>query len=286
MSSLLIRAKHNIGNYDLKFAEEAKMADLGEKILELTGVPISGQRLICSGKQMPKDLKVTLKRSWYNLKDFNPYYFYSGRFKDWQQVDDSREEAWPWEGGGLQGDLELEKKSKNIENKMEEVAKEVNVKTVVLKPDHNYVKIGYLNFRFQIDGISKGYLDKSLQAKAFKSLLKRVKHTNEELQKLMENLDGISLAEQKLSAANVCKATLNISRNPLEVISKVLTTFGNTPLCPPKYSKVRGVPGFWGCGIGCVNIHICVKFFLLSWEYMWVGIIKPQKKLVMFWAKV
>ena len=37
------------------------MADLGEKILELTGVPISGQKLICSGKQLPKDLKVTLK---------------------------------------------------------------------------------------------------------------------------------------------------------------------------------------------------------------------------------
>ena len=54
MSPLLIRAKHNIGNYDLKFAEEATMQDLGEKILELTGVPISGQKLICSGLKIGK----------------------------------------------------------------------------------------------------------------------------------------------------------------------------------------------------------------------------------------
>jgi hypothetical protein len=70
MSPLLMRAKHNIGNYDLKFAEEATMQDLGEKILELTGVPISGQKLICSGKQLPKDLKVTLKEVFITRRQF------------------------------------------------------------------------------------------------------------------------------------------------------------------------------------------------------------------------
>ena len=49
----------------------------------------------------------------------------------------------------------------------------------------------------QIDGISKGHLDKSLHAEAFKSLQKRVKNLNEELQKLLETLDGISLAEDQ-----------------------------------------------------------------------------------------
>ena len=54
-----------------------------------------------------------------------------------------------------------------------------------------------MNFLLQIDGISKGHLDKSLHAEAFKSLQKRLKHTNEELQKLLETLDGISLAEDQ-----------------------------------------------------------------------------------------
>ena len=76
MSPLLIRAKHNIGNYDLKFAEEATMQDLGEKILELTGVPISGQKLICSGKQLPKDLKVTLKEVLTQVESCYSFSFY------------------------------------------------------------------------------------------------------------------------------------------------------------------------------------------------------------------
>ena len=79
MSPLLIRAKHNIENYDLKFAEEATMADLGEKILELTGVPISGQKLICSGKQLPKDLKVTLKEVLIQVERLSPYNCYIDR---------------------------------------------------------------------------------------------------------------------------------------------------------------------------------------------------------------
>ena len=64
MSTLHIRAKHNIATYDLNFPEDATMQDFGEKIHELTGVPISGQKLICCGKQLPKDLKVTLKEVW------------------------------------------------------------------------------------------------------------------------------------------------------------------------------------------------------------------------------
>ena len=40
------------------------------------------------------------------------------------------------------------------------------------------------------------------------------------------------------------------------------------------------------CSLGCVNIHICVKFFLLSWEYLWVGIIKPQKKFCNVLSKI
>ena len=56
MSVLNIRAKHNIANYDLQLPVDATIKDLSEKILELTGVPISGQKIIFCGKQLPKDL--------------------------------------------------------------------------------------------------------------------------------------------------------------------------------------------------------------------------------------
>ena len=56
MSVLNIRAKHNIANYDLQLPVEATIKDLSEKILELTGVPIAGQKIIFCGKQLPKDL--------------------------------------------------------------------------------------------------------------------------------------------------------------------------------------------------------------------------------------
>ena len=59
------------------------------------------------------------------------------------------------------------------------------------------VIIGY--FLLQVEGISKGHLDKSLHAEAFKTLQKKkVKNTNEELQKLLETLDGFSLTEEQL----------------------------------------------------------------------------------------
>ena len=60
MSVLNIRAKHNIATYDLQLPEEATVKDLSEKILELTGVPISGQKIIFCGKQLPKDLALPL----------------------------------------------------------------------------------------------------------------------------------------------------------------------------------------------------------------------------------
>ena len=60
MSVLNIRAKHNIASYDLQLPVEATVGDLSEKIVELTGVPVSGQKIIFCGKQLPKDLSLKL----------------------------------------------------------------------------------------------------------------------------------------------------------------------------------------------------------------------------------
>ena len=73
-ATMLLRAKHNIATYDLEFAEDATIQNLGEKILELTGVPISGQKLICSGRQLTKDMAVTLAEVWLSLVNDRIYF--------------------------------------------------------------------------------------------------------------------------------------------------------------------------------------------------------------------
>ena len=60
MSVINIRAKHNIATYDFQLGVEATVQDLSEKIVELTGVPVSGQKIIFCGKQLPKDLSLKL----------------------------------------------------------------------------------------------------------------------------------------------------------------------------------------------------------------------------------
>jgi hypothetical protein len=61
MGTLKVNAKHNNANFNMTFREDATMQDLSQKILALTGVSIPGQKLICCGKQLPKDLTVSLK---------------------------------------------------------------------------------------------------------------------------------------------------------------------------------------------------------------------------------
>ena len=50
----------------------------------------------------------------------------------------------------------------------------------------------------ELNDIERGHLDKNLHQEASKSLQKRVKSVNEELQKLLEGLDSIQLAEDQL----------------------------------------------------------------------------------------
>ena len=55
-----------------------------------------------------------------------------------------------------------------------------------------------LEITAELDDIDRGHLDKSLHQEASKSLQKRVKSINEELQKLLEGLDSLQLAEDQL----------------------------------------------------------------------------------------
>ena len=53
----------------------------------------------------------------------------------------------------------------------------------------------------ELTDIDRGHLDKNLHQEASKSLEKRVKSLNEELQKLLESLDGFELAEDQMGKA-------------------------------------------------------------------------------------
>ena len=50
----------------------------------------------------------------------------------------------------------------------------------------------------ELDDIDKGHLDKNLHQEAHKTLQKRVKSLNEELQKLLESLDCLNIGEDQL----------------------------------------------------------------------------------------
>jgi len=170
---MLLRAKHNIATYDLEFAEDATIQNLGEKILELTGVPISGQKLICSGRQLTKDMAVTLAEA--GLKTGSKVMILGKKY------DPEQEESY-------KEILELEKKCKNVERKMLEVSDEVMSRT------RQYFEYLFLS---QIEGISKGHLDRKLHTEALKNIEKKVRNSNEELLKLLESLDGINLTEDQ-----------------------------------------------------------------------------------------
>ena len=60
MTELKIRIKHNIATYDIQLPLEATIGDLGAKIMELTGVPVTGQKIICCGKTFPRELEMAL----------------------------------------------------------------------------------------------------------------------------------------------------------------------------------------------------------------------------------
>ena len=55
MSVLNVRIKHNIATFDLQLPVAATIGELSDKVAELTGVPVSGQKLIFCGKQLSKD---------------------------------------------------------------------------------------------------------------------------------------------------------------------------------------------------------------------------------------
>ena len=68
----------------------------------------------------------------------------------------------------------------------------------MISPNVLYFLFDFIRYFLQVEGISKGHLDKSLHAEAIKTLQKKIKNTNEELQKLLETLDGFSLTEEQL----------------------------------------------------------------------------------------
>jgi len=159
MAGLQVRVKHNIANYDLVLGQEDSLVSLSERLLELTGVPISGQKMICSGKQLNTGegwMERSLAEA--GVKTGSKVMLLGKKF------DPAQEE-------GYREVLEVEKKSGGLEMKIARISNEV-------------------------DGIGKGHLEKGLVQEALAKLTKRCNMLNEEALKLLTSLDGIMLGEE------------------------------------------------------------------------------------------
>jgi len=153
-----MKAKHNNTNYDLSFPESATMQDLCGKVAELTGVSIPGQKLICCGKQLPKDMTVSLKEAGFSTGVGSRIMILGKKFEAESDAD-------------YKVIIQVENKAKDMEEKSEEIS-------------------------IQIENVYKSKLDKHLYAEA-KSLQKSLKNMNENLQKQFEFLDSLTLNEDQ-----------------------------------------------------------------------------------------
>lgn len=163
MTGLQVRVKHNIATYDLVLEQETSLGALAERLLDLTGVPISGQKMICSGKQLNTGegwVERSLGEA--GVRTGTKVMLLGKKF------DPAQEE-------GYREVLEVEKRSGGVEMKIAKISNEV-------------------------DGISKGHLEKALVQEALTKLAKRCKMLNEEALKLLTSLDGITLGEDQLEA--------------------------------------------------------------------------------------
>ena len=179
MTNLVIRIKHNIATYDLQLPLDSTVGDLSTKILELTGVPVSGQKIICCGKTFTRDQSVLLtevRDAVHPNRNYQSHVFQAGIVPGvgnklmvlGKKFDPASDESYKQL-------ISVESKAVNAEKKVSEIAVE-------------------------LEDIDKGHLDKNLHQEAFKSLQKRVKSLNEELQKMLESLDGLTIGDDQLGS--------------------------------------------------------------------------------------
>ncbi|XP_023326224.1 BAG family molecular chaperone regulator 1 isoform X2 [Eurytemora carolleeae] len=71
------------------------------------------------------------------------------------------------------------------------------------------VETKYIKLLDELDGVVKGHLDKTLQPEALKSMEKRSKGVNEELQRILENLDSVSILEDQTEIRNKRKSVVS-----------------------------------------------------------------------------
>jgi len=177
-----LRAKYQLANYDIKIDFDATMADLANELYVLTGVPVSGQKLICGGKQLPKESTVTIKQS--GLTQGSKIMVLGKKYD-------------PEQDAMYKQIVEVEKKCIEVEKRLAGIEEEVG-------------------------GITRGHLDRTLHAQALKTLEKRTKGSNDELMGMMETLDGISLTEEQQDCRSKRKSVIGRINKALDQDDRLL----------------------------------------------------------------
>jgi len=154
---MYLAVKHNGKSHNVQLPDESNLGDLFNLLKETTGVPIQAQKLIFNGKQI------------------------------------SKEGSLPMHQSGIVSGGKLMLLGKKYDPSQEQSYKDiVNYETKVLLIETKYIKSVE-----EFDGIAKGYLDSSLEPEALKKLEKRTMSNNEELQRILESLDAVSILEDQ-----------------------------------------------------------------------------------------
>ncbi|XP_023326223.1 BAG family molecular chaperone regulator 1 isoform X1 [Eurytemora carolleeae] len=161
--------KHNGKSYNVNLTQDATTDELFTKLNSETGVPIKSMRIIFNGKQISKDSTQTISQS------------------------------------GICSGSKIMLLGKKYDPAQEPSYKDIlNLETKALLVETKYIKL-----LDELDGVVKGHLDKTLQPEALKSMEKRSKGVNEELQRILENLDSVSILEDQTEIRNKRKSVVS-----------------------------------------------------------------------------
>jgi len=162
MSVLNVRIKHNIATYDIQLPVEATIRELSDKVADLSGVPVSGQKLIFCGKQLSKDPSSPLAEAGIVPGAGNKVMVLGKKFD-------------PMSDENYKQLITTENKAISLEQRVAEIAS-------------------------QLSDINNGHLEEKHHKEVFTDLQKRGKNLNEEMLRMLESLDAVTLLDDQPEA--------------------------------------------------------------------------------------
>ena len=192
MSVLNVRIKHNIATYDLQLPVEATIRELSDKVADLTGVPVSGQKLIFCGKQLSKDpssplAEVTLKDTFGLVLPHQSHFYETLKKEDIKPIYLFQAGIVPGAGNKV---MVLGKKFDPMSD--ENYKQLITTENKAISLEQRVAEIAS-----QLSDINNGHLEEKHHKEVFTDLQKRGKNLNEEMLRMLESLDAVTLLDDQ-----------------------------------------------------------------------------------------